>query len=108
MRDCEHCIHKIPVLKDGEWTVECESFDCEFISREACLMAYRNAEPKTEAPRGMSNGEAVEYLQHQIDILETKLLGCKDAAYSAVMRALVESFKLAIRALNNEIERGNL
>lgn len=47
MRDCEHCIHKIPVLKDGEWTVECESFDCEFISREACLMAYRNTEPKS-------------------------------------------------------------
>lgn len=47
MRDCEHCIHKIPVLKDGKWTVECESFDCEFISREACLMAYRNAEPKS-------------------------------------------------------------
>lgn len=47
MRDCEHCIHKTPVLKDGKWTVECESFDCEFISREACLMAYRNAEPKS-------------------------------------------------------------
>lgn len=47
MRDCEHCIHKIPVLKDGEWTVECESFDCEFISREACLLAYRNKEPKS-------------------------------------------------------------
>lgn len=48
-RDCEHCIHKVPVLKDdGTWTAECESWDCDFISREKCLKAFENEEVKPE------------------------------------------------------------
>ena len=55
-RDCEHCIHKVPVLKDdGTWTAECESWDCEFIHREECLKAFHNQE-------GTKPEKAVNYI----------------------------------------------
>ncbi len=43
-RDCENCIHRVPVFdkEQGIWTgANCDSFDCEFVSRQECLNAWK-------------------------------------------------------------------
>ena len=40
-RDCGNCIHKVPVLRaDGTWSADCESWNCEFLSRKKVLEFY--------------------------------------------------------------------
>ena len=41
-RDCENCVHRVPrIREDGGWTADCESWDCEFLSRKECIEAWK-------------------------------------------------------------------
>jgi hypothetical protein len=56
-RDCKNCIHKVPYLRDdGTWGAECESWNCEFLSRKACIDALKQLETANcntfERPKG--------------------------------------------------------
>lgn len=43
-RDCKNCLHKVPYLKDdGTWGAECESWRCEFLSREDAKNALKES-----------------------------------------------------------------
>ena len=41
-RDCENCVHRVPrIREDGGWTADCESWNCEFLSRRECVEAWK-------------------------------------------------------------------
>ena len=43
-RDCKHCLHKVPYLKDdGTWGAECEAWNCEFVSRDDAKKALEES-----------------------------------------------------------------
>ena len=42
-RDCKTCIHRVPILDEGEgiWRgADCDSWDCEYVSRKEALQAW--------------------------------------------------------------------
>lgn len=48
-RDCEHCIHRIPILdeENGIWSgANCEMWDCDFVDRREALAAYEGIKPE--------------------------------------------------------------
>ena len=46
---CEKCLHRVPYFENGSWTALCESWDCEFMSREEAKKAL---EEKMASMRG--------------------------------------------------------
>ena len=47
IRDCKNCVHRVPVMNDdGTWSAECESWDCKFLSRKACIEAWKQLNGK--------------------------------------------------------------
>ena len=48
-RDCEHCIHRIPILnrEEGIWEgADCECWDCDYVNREEALQAWKEKNGK--------------------------------------------------------------
>lgn len=43
MRDCEHCIHKVPVFDEEGYCkyAQCDSWDCEYVNRAEALEAWK-------------------------------------------------------------------
>ena len=43
-RDCLHCLHKVPYLKDdGTWGADCEAWNCNFVSRDDAKKALEES-----------------------------------------------------------------
>ena len=42
-RDCEHCIHKVPVFDEDGYCkyAECEMWDCEYLNRQIAIDALK-------------------------------------------------------------------
>ena len=43
-RDCKNCIHRVPILDEENcvWSgADCDSWDCEFVSRKEALQAWK-------------------------------------------------------------------
>ena len=41
-RDCEHCIHKVPVFDEEGYCkyAQCDSWNCEYVNRKEALEAW--------------------------------------------------------------------
>lgn len=42
-RDCEHCIHKVPVFDEDGYCkyAQCDSWNCEYVNRKEALEAWK-------------------------------------------------------------------
>lgn len=50
-RDCEHCIHRIPILnrEEGIWKgADCDSWNCEYVNRKEALQAWKEKNANKE------------------------------------------------------------
>ena len=66
-RDCLHCLHKVPYLKDdGTWGADCEAWTCEFISREDAKHALKELAEKRSADFEVTSDEILEIKQQMM------------------------------------------
>lgn len=60
-RDCKNCIHKVPVFdeEEGIWRgAECDSWECNFVSRAEALKAYE-ARPQGDLNNAIKTIKAI-------------------------------------------------